>query len=85
MANLRDKTKDRPKVTVTLIQHLAEALQALKQESLNDGHDSEVTQGSDLEQEDSEISLTEDEEQWIAKTKTLPTKIVEIYEPIKYY
>ena len=61
--NLRDKTKDRPKVTVTLIQDLAEELPALEQESLNDGHDSEVTQGSDLELEDSEISLTEDEEQ----------------------
>ena len=84
-ANLRYKTKDRPKVTVTLIQDLAEELQALEQESLNDGHDSEVTQGSDLEQEDSETSLTEDEEQRLTKTKTLPSKIVEIYEPIKYY
>ena len=46
-----------------MIQDLAEELQAIEQESLNDGHDSEVTQESDLEQEDSEISLTEDEEQ----------------------
>ena len=61
--NLRDKTKDRPKATVTLIQDLAEELQALEQESLHNGHDSEITQESDLEQEDSEHSLTEDEEQ----------------------
>ena len=62
-ANLRDRTKDRSKVTAALIQELTEELQAIEQESLNDGHDSEVTQESDLEQEDSEISLTEDEGQ----------------------
>ena len=61
--NPRDKTKDRPKLSVTLIQDLAEELHALEQESLNDGHESEITQGSDLEQEDSETSLTEDKEQ----------------------
>ena len=59
----RDKTKDRPKITVAMIQDLAEELQAIEQESLNDVHDSEVTQESDLEQEDSETSVTEDEEQ----------------------
>ena len=59
----KDKTKDKPKITVAMIQDLAEELQAIEQESLNDGHDSEVTQESDLEQEDSEITLTEDEEQ----------------------
>ena len=62
-ANLRDRTKDRSKVTAALIQELTEELQAIEQESLNEGHDSEVTQESDLEQEDSEISLTEDEGQ----------------------
>ena len=62
-ADLRDKNKDRPKVTVTMIEYLAEELQTIEQESLNDGHDSEVTQESDLEQEDSETSMTEDEEQ----------------------
>ena len=62
-ANPRDKTKDRPKVTVAMIQDLAEELQTIEQESLNDGHDSEVTQESDLEQEDSKTSMTEDEEQ----------------------
>ena len=61
--NPRDKTKDRPKVTVAMIQDLAEEMQAIEQESLNDSHDSEVTQESDLEQENSETSITEDEEQ----------------------
>ena len=46
---------------MAIIQDLAEELQVIEQESLNDGHDSEVTQESDLEQEHSEISLTEDE------------------------
>ena len=59
----KDKTKDKPKITVAMIQDLAEELQAIEQESLNDGHDSEVTQESDSEQEVSEINLTEDEEQ----------------------
>ena len=40
-----------------------EELQAIEQESLDDGHNSEVIQESDLEQEDSETSMTEDEEQ----------------------
>ena len=59
----KDKTKDKSKITVAMIQDLAEELQVIEQESLNDGHDSEVTQESDLEQEDSEITLTEDKEQ----------------------
>ena len=61
--NPRNKAKDQPKVTVTIIQDLAEELQTIEQESLDDGHNSEVTQESDLEQEDSETSMTEDEEQ----------------------
>ena len=61
--NQRDKVKDWPKVTVTMIQDLAEELQTIEQESLDNDHDSEVTQESDLEQEDSETSMTEDEEQ----------------------
>ena len=46
-----------------MVQDLAEELQTIEQESLNDSHDSEVTKESDLEQEDSETSMTEDEEQ----------------------
>ena len=59
----KDKTKDKPKITVAMIQDLAEELQVIEQESLNDGHDSEVTQESELELVDSEITLTEDKEQ----------------------
>ena len=59
----KDKKKDKPKITVAMIQGLALELQVREQEFLNDGHDSEVTQKSDLKQEDSEITLTEDEEQ----------------------
>ena len=62
-ANFRDRTKDRSKVTAALIQELTEELQAIEQESLNEGQGSEVTQESDLQQEDSGISLTEDEGQ----------------------
>ena len=61
--NPRDKTKDRPKVTVAMIQDLSEKLQAIEWESLNNGHDSEITQESDLEQEDSETSMAENEEE----------------------
>ena len=57
------KNKDKPKITVTMIQDLAEELQAIEQESLNDGHDSKVTQENDLEQENSEITLSEDKVQ----------------------
>ena len=39
-----------------------EELQAIEEESVNDEHDSEVTQESDLEQEDSDIYLTDDEQ-----------------------
>ena len=61
--NLRGKAKDRPVVTVTMLQDLAGELQAIEQESLDDGHNSEATQESDLEQEDSEDSVTEVEDQ----------------------
>ena len=62
-SNLRSKIQDNAKATVTLIQELTEELQAIKQESFNDGPDSEATQESDLEQEDSENYLTDKEEQ----------------------
>ena len=61
--NLWDKTKDRPVVTVTMLQDLAGELQAVEQEFLEDGHNSEVTQEHDLEQEDSKDIMTEVEDQ----------------------
>ena len=62
-SNLRSKIQDKAKVTAALIQELTEDLQAIEQESLNDEHDSEATQESDLEQQDSENCLTDDEGQ----------------------
>ena len=61
--SLRDKTKDQPVVTITMLQDLAGELQAIEQESLDDGHNSEATMESDLELEDSEDSMTEVEDQ----------------------
>ena len=57
--SLRDNTKDRPMVTVTMLQDLAGELQAIEQESLDDGHNSEATQESDLKQKESEDRMTE--------------------------
>ena len=62
-SNLRNKLQDKAKVTAALIQEMTEELQSIDQESLNDEHESEVTQESDLEQEDSKDYLTEMEEQ----------------------
>ena len=62
-SNLRNKFQDKAKVTAVTIQELTEELQSIDQELWNDERDSEVTQESDLEQEDSEDYLTETEEQ----------------------
>ena len=62
-SNWRSKLHDKAKVTAVMTQELTVELQAIEQESLNDEHDSEATQESDLEQEDSEKCLTDDEEQ----------------------
>ena len=48
-SNLRSKIQDKAKVTAALIQEIIEELQAVEQESLNNEHDSEATQESDLE------------------------------------
>ena len=62
-SNLRNKLRDKAKVTSAMIQELTEELQAIDQEPLNDEQDLEATQESDLEQEDSEDCLTDVEEQ----------------------
>ena len=62
-SNLRSKLHNQAKVTTTMIQELTDELQAIEQESLNDEQGSEVTQESNLEQEDSKNCLTDDEEQ----------------------
>ena len=61
--NLRNKLCNKAKVTVVMIQELTEDLQSMEQESLTEEQESEVTQESDLEQEDSEEYLTETEDQ----------------------
>ena len=56
-SQLRDKAN-----TATLIQEITEELQAIEWESLKEDQDSDATQESDLEQEDSDITPTEDEQ-----------------------
>ena len=54
--------KDKAKHTAALIQEITEELQAIEEESTQEEQNSDVTQLSDLEQEDSDIPLTEDEQ-----------------------
>ena len=61
-ATLRSQVKDKAKHTAALIQEITEELQAIEEESVKEEHDSDATQMSDLEQEDSDIPLTEDEQ-----------------------
>ena len=61
-ANLCSHLKDKAKHTAALIQEITEELQAIEEESANEEHDSDATQASDLEQEDTDIPLTEDEQ-----------------------
>ena len=61
--NLRNKLRDKAKVTVAMIQELTEDLQSMDQESVVEEPESVITQESDLEQEDSEDYLTDPEDQ----------------------
>ena len=61
-ANLCSQLKDKAKHTAALIQEITEELQAIEEESANEEQDSDATQMSDLEQEDSDIPLTGDEQ-----------------------
>ena len=63
LPNIRNKLRDKAKVTVAMIQELTEDLQSMEQETLTEEQESEVTQESDLEQEDSEEYLTKTEDQ----------------------
>ena len=60
--NLHSQLKDKAKYTATLIQEITEELQAIEEESSKEDQDSDATQVSDLEQEDSDITPTEDEQ-----------------------
>ena len=61
-SNLRSQLKDKAKHTAALIQEITEELQAIEEESTQEEQNSDATQLSDLEQEDSYIPLTEDEQ-----------------------
>ena len=61
-AVLRSQSKDKAKHTVALIQELVEELQANEDESTDEEHESDATRASDLEQEDTDIPITKDEQ-----------------------
>ena len=61
-SNLHSQLKDKAKHTATLIQEITEELQAIEEESLKDDQDSDATQVNDLEQDDSDVTPTEDEQ-----------------------
>ena len=60
--SLHNQLKDKAKHTAALIQEITEELQAIEEESAKEEQDSDATQISDLQQEDSDIPLTEDEQ-----------------------
>ena len=60
--HLRSQLKHKAKHTAALIQEITKELQAIEEESTQEEQNSDVTQLSDLEQEDSDIPLTEDEQ-----------------------
>ena len=60
--NLCSYLKDKAKHTAALIQEITEELQAIEEESANKEHDSDATEASDLEEEDTDIPLTDDEQ-----------------------
>ena len=63
LPSLRNKLRDKAKVTVAMIQELTEDLQSIDQDSILEESESVITQESDLEQEDSEDYMTDPEDQ----------------------
>ena len=61
--SLRNKLRDKAKVTVAMIQELTEDLQSIDQDSILEESESVATQESDLEQEDSKDYITDPEDQ----------------------
>ena len=60
--NLCSQLKNKAKHRAALIQEITEELQAIEEESAKEEQDSDTTQMSDIEQEDSDIPLTKDEQ-----------------------
>ena len=63
LPSLRNKLRDKAKVTVAMIQELTEDLQSIDQDSVMEESESVITQESDLEQEDSKNYMTDPEDQ----------------------
>ena len=63
ISNLKNRLRDKAKVTVAMIQELTEDLLSIDHDSVLEGPESVITQDSDLEQEDSEDYLTDPEDQ----------------------
>ena len=63
ISNLKNRLRDKAKVTVAMIQELTEDLQSMDQDSVMEEPESVITQDSELEQEDSEDYLTDPEDQ----------------------
>ena len=61
-SNLCSQLRDKAKHTAALIQEITEELQAIEEEATQEDQNLDVTQLSNLEQEDSDIPLTEDEQ-----------------------
>ena len=60
--NLHSQLRDKAKHTAALIQEITEELQVIEEESSQEDHNSDMTQESDLEQEDSDYALMEGEQ-----------------------
>ena len=63
LPSLRNKLRDKAKVTVAMIQELTEDLQSRDQDSVMEESESVITQERELEQEDSEDYMTDPEDQ----------------------
>ena len=63
ISNLKNRLRDKAKVTVAMIQELTEDLQSIDQDSVLEEPESVITQDSETEQEDSEYYLTDAENQ----------------------
>ena len=59
---LRSQSKDKAKHTVALIQKLVEELQGNEEELTDEEHELNATGASDLEQEDTDVPVTKDEQ-----------------------
>ena len=77
-ANLQSQLRDKAKHTATLIQEITDELQAIEEESPKEDQDSDATQESDLEQEDSDITLPKMSNDYVKNKKPLSVIINQI-------